>query len=88
MIDEIISVGICTTRISPIVIHIAIDPASIGIVLIRRQKIAIIASIQMPSQEQLLRIVQAHDALGFRLGLGQRRQQKTRQNRDNRDHDE
>ena len=53
-----------------------------------RQVIFVIRNVKLRRQAPLLEVVQAGNALGFRLGFGQRRQQQRGQDGDDSDDDE
>ena len=68
----------------------AVDPAAgiLNMLGIGRQLVLVVGDVQLPCREQLPLIVQAIDAGGIALGLGQGRQQQAGEDRDDGDHDQ
>ena len=68
----------------------AVDPAAgiLNMLGVGRQLVLVVADVQLPCREQLPLIVQAIDAGGVALGLGQGRQQQAGEDRDDGDHDQ
>ena len=68
----------------------AVDPAAgiLNMLGVGRQLVLVVADVQLPCREQLPLIVQAIDAGGIALGLGQGRQQQAGEDRDDGDHDQ
>src|SRR5947208_9879704 len=57
----------------------------VHVVWIGRKQIGVVEGVKVDGIYHLFSVVQAHDALGFRLGLGQRGQQQPGEDRDNGD---
>ena len=74
--------------IIPVIAHRRHHPAEMGAVPIVREKIAVIRRVHAEGDAPLFFVADAERFLRLRLGFGQRGQQHSSEDRDDRDHDE